>query len=640
MKKRIGAFLIVLTMFVSLFCPNVTAQAASGKTTLAVSSSSLNIGDTVTVTAKAMTESGGTAVANMTLSYDTSVLEFVSCSASLYGGGGGGSVTVVGMESFSVTLKAVSPGSGRVSLAASDGVDFDATVELDSMAGSSTSITVNNAASNNGGSSGNSGGGTGNNGGTTSNNGGTTTNNGGDNNNGGSTTANLSADNSLKTLTISPGTLSPAFKGSTTNYTATVANDVTSIAVSAEPVNANASVESVTGNTNLAVGENTIKVVVKAENGTLATYKIVVTRLEAGEETGTTTEPSEDDGEGETTTVSEDDVLVNNMYYRISGDFSETDLPVDFVEATVNYHGKEYKGASFTKGTLSLLYLTDPGVSEGTGSFFIYDETRDAFYNFARMSFGTSYVIALQAPVDVTIPDNYFQTSFTLADGTTTVTAYQPMTEEETVNEFYLFYGVNHNGVEGWYQYDTAEGTYQRSVEAFADVEEDSDTDTTYLQDSYNTLSEKYKKEKSFSRNVMAILGLTVAVLIIIIINMLVFRRGKNDEFDGEEYEDEDDGNIVDEAFAEENDEDVSVEEEKSKTGLFGRRKKKWKSDDLDELDDEDTFSDSDEAEEEIVEKENVEEKKNVQRVETPKKSVEVSESNVADVEVLDLNDL
>ena len=45
-----------------------------------------------------------------------------------------------------------------------------------------------------------------------------------------------SADNSLKALTISPGTLSPAFKGSTTKYTATVDNSVTSIAVSATPV--------------------------------------------------------------------------------------------------------------------------------------------------------------------------------------------------------------------------------------------------------------------------------------------------------------------------------------------------------------------------------------------------------------------
>ena len=125
------------------------------------------------------------------------------------------------------------------------------------MAGSSTSVTVKNEAA---------GSNTGNN------------NNTGSNTN----TAALSADNSLKALTISPGTLSPAFKGSTTKYTATVDNSVTSIAVSATPVNEKATIESVTGNTNLAVGANVVQIVVKAENGTTATYKITVTRQAAG----------------------------------------------------------------------------------------------------------------------------------------------------------------------------------------------------------------------------------------------------------------------------------------------------------------------------------------------------------------------
>ena len=76
--------------------------------------------------------------------------------------------------------------------------------------------------------------------------------------------------------------MSPAFKGSTTKYTATVDNSVTSIAVSATPVNEKATIESVTGNTNLAVGANVVQIVVKAENGTTATYKITVTRQAAG----------------------------------------------------------------------------------------------------------------------------------------------------------------------------------------------------------------------------------------------------------------------------------------------------------------------------------------------------------------------
>ena len=64
-----------------------TVFAASGSTSVSVSSGSVNIGDTVTVTVKASGPSGEKANATMTLSYDSSVLQFVSCNTT-YGGGG------------------------------------------------------------------------------------------------------------------------------------------------------------------------------------------------------------------------------------------------------------------------------------------------------------------------------------------------------------------------------------------------------------------------------------------------------------------------------------------------------------------------------------------------------------------------
>ena len=88
----------------------------------------------------------------------------------------------------------------------------------------------------------------------------------------------LSADNSLEVLSLSAGTLSPDFTGKTVQYTATVPNDVTSVTVTATPVNEFATVQSITGNDNLQVGTNTIKVVVKAQNGALAQYTITLTR--------------------------------------------------------------------------------------------------------------------------------------------------------------------------------------------------------------------------------------------------------------------------------------------------------------------------------------------------------------------------
>ena len=248
-----------------------TVFAASGSTSVSVSSGSVNIGDTVTVTVKASGPSGEKANATMTLSYDSSVLQFVSCNTTY--GGGGGSVMATG-ESYTVTLKAVSAGNSSLSVSANDGVIFDSNEEMDSMSGSSASVTVKNAASTNTDSGNNSS----SNSGTSNGNGTSAGGNGDSAANTGETTGKQSADNSLKELTISPGTLSPAFNGKTLTYSATVGSDVTNIAVSATPVNEKAVVESVTGNTNLKSGDNTIKIVVKAENGVTATYTVNVTK--------------------------------------------------------------------------------------------------------------------------------------------------------------------------------------------------------------------------------------------------------------------------------------------------------------------------------------------------------------------------
>lgn len=282
MKIKTGILLLLLVVSMAFWGSDVTVWAASGNTTVAVSGKTIDIGNTVKVTVKAAGPSGEKTVATMTVSYDAGVLQFVDCSTTY--GGGGGSVTATS-DSFTVTLKAVAAGTSKISVSGSDGVIFDTNEELESMAGSSTSITVNNAAAQTAAPA-------------------TETkiqNNTADAN----TTAaseepekKLSADNSLKVLTISPGTLSPEFSGPVTKYTAVVSNDVTSIAVTATPVNEKAVVESVTGNENLSVGNNTIQIVVKAENGVTATYTIAVTREQAGE-AGNQNEPEEAAGSQE-----------------------------------------------------------------------------------------------------------------------------------------------------------------------------------------------------------------------------------------------------------------------------------------------------------------------------------------------------
>lgn len=544
MKKKLGVIITLLTLCICLMTPQMHAKAASGKTTIAVSAGSLNIGQTVTVTAKALSASGDSAYANMVLTYDAGILEFVSCNATY--GGGGGSISVAS-DSFSVTLKAIAAGKASISLSATDGVIFSTAEELDSMAGSSTSVTVKNEAAGN---------------------------NTGNNNNTGSNTnaAALSADNSLKALTISPGTLSPAFKGSTTKYTATVDNSVTSIAVSATPVNEKATIESVTGNTNLAVGANVVQIVVKAENGTIATYKITVTRQAAGttgSETTTTGGENGDDGNGDSETpedteevdttetpVSAADVVINNTTYHIADNFTEEQIPADFTEATVNFRGTECRGLTFDKGTISLIYLETDNVDSTIGRFFIYDETRDVIYDFMKFTAGeSSYVIPLLAPLDSVLPDSYVQVSLQMPESTV-MTAYQlPAAEGEEASDFYVFYAVNQDGTEGWYQYDAAEGTYQRVNGNITETADSSSDDLAALQSQYDELSKKYKDAKSFSRNMIAVLIFVLAIAVVIILNIMLFGRKKKGK--DELLEDDDSENEESEYESDEEDEFV-----------------------------------------------------------------------------------
>ena len=544
MKKKLGVIITLLTLCICLMTPQMHAKAASGKTTIAVSAGSLNIGQTVTVTAKALSASGDSAYANMVLTYDAGILEFVSCNATY--GGGGGSISVAS-DSFSVTLKAISAGKASISLSATDGVIYGTEEELDSMAGSSTSVTVKNEAA---------GSNTGNNSNTGSN----------------TNTAALSADNSLKALTISPGTLSPAFKGSTTKYTATVDNSVTSIAVSATPVNEKATIESVTGNTNLAVGANVVQIVVKAENGTTATYKITVTRQAAGttgSETTTTGGENGDDGnvDSETpedteevdtteTPVSAADVVINNTTYHIADNFTEEQIPSDFTEATVNFRGAECRGLTFNKGTISLIYLETDNVDATTGRFFIYDETRDVVYDFMKFTAGeSSYAIPLLAPLDSVLPESYVQVSLQMPENTV-MTAYQlPAEDGEEASDFYIFYGVNQDGTEGWYQYDAAEGTYQRVNGNITETADSSSDDLAALQSEYDELSKKYKDAKSFSRNMIAVLIFVLAIAVVIILNIVLFGRKKKGK--DELLEDNDSENEESEYESDEEDEFV-----------------------------------------------------------------------------------
>lgn len=89
-----------------------------------------------------------------------------------------------------------------------------------------------------------------------------------------------SNEKNLKSLTIDGDyELTPKFNKDVTEYSLSVGSDVESIKINAEAVDDNAKVE-IIGNDKLLEGENTIEIKVTAEDGTVRTYKINITKGE------------------------------------------------------------------------------------------------------------------------------------------------------------------------------------------------------------------------------------------------------------------------------------------------------------------------------------------------------------------------
>lgn len=89
-----------------------------------------------------------------------------------------------------------------------------------------------------------------------------------------------SNNNNLKSLTVGAYELTPEFSADVTEYSLTVDENVDVLQVTAEPEDETAEVE-VSGNDNLLLGENTIKIKVTAEDETVKIYTINVTKGEA-----------------------------------------------------------------------------------------------------------------------------------------------------------------------------------------------------------------------------------------------------------------------------------------------------------------------------------------------------------------------
>ena len=529
MKKLFGCILSLVMAVMLVFAPaeHVYAQGLG----LSVSSSSVAVGKTVKVTVSMPSGYFGTVVIS---SSDEGVLS-----------NGGDGVANIGdaagyptSQSFSFTAK----GAGSCTIKAyctvvgdAEGNDAGGTIT-----GASTNVTVTSASSNNDSNS---------NKDNKDNSGSNTGNDSDANKDNENKEEKKSSNASLGSLVISAGTLSPEFSAATKDYTATVDYSCSSLAVTANPADSKASVTSVTGNDSLEVGENTVSVVVTAEDGSTSTYNIVVTRR------------AEDDPENADKQDNWKKFNINGTEWTMVNDIPEDVVPEGFEHSKTVIEGLEYNTLHGTFGDITLVYLQ----SESGNGLFVYDAAQNAAYEYVRINSESHFIVVLLPKVD-DVPEGYNEVSLSI-EGKGVATAYQTKAEkkDDKTKDFYLVYAMNDNGESGWYTYDSVDGTYMRTELSTPTVaQEENDAVKSEL---VPGIANKYL--------VLAAILILVIIILALLLLVVVVKNNKrtaNDEDDDEDDEEDDtkeldiedndieDNVIEDDTIAEDNEENSDEE--------------------------------------------------------------------------------
>lgn len=257
-----------------------------------------------------------------------------------------------------------------------------------------------------------------------------------------------SSDNTLSSLQISPGTLSPAFSPEITTYNASVDSDVEELVVSAVANDSNAKV-SVSGR-KMDPGRNTTTITVTAEDGSVKKYIIYTTRAAGSNEQETQTE-AETQTEVQTEQADNIQVTIDKVQYTVIQDYSEHELPEGYEETEIDYNGGKIIAGKGLKTGLILMYLES---DNGEGGFYVYDETTKTFSPYNTVDEPQVTFVVLPIPDSVNKPDGYTLTRFTMNGKEVDVLI-------DADRQYCLFYGVSSSGEKGWFSYRISDATIQ-----------------------------------------------------------------------------------------------------------------------------------------------------------------------------------
>lgn len=498
--KRITALVMAMLMSILMFSGLTNVKAAQ-TAHVSISSASANVGDEVTITITASSDVK-IELCDLKINYDSSILQYVKGFDT--GGGGIGRLISPSATSFEIVFKAINPGTATISVDKSTSYTSSADEDYMSLTTSSGTVTVKAPAS-------------------------------------------YSSDNTLKSLQISPGTLSPAFSPDRTTYNATVDADVTELVVSAA-ANDSAAKISISGR-RMDPGSNTTTITVTAEDGSVKKYIIYTTRLEDGQEATTEAESkTEEVTETPSQTVNDDGtVTIDGKRYSVVQDYSGITIPDGYQEVDYEYNGQKINAIKGLKTGLILMYLES---EDGKGGFYIYDETAKTFSPYNTVAEPEITYVVLPITNSLEKPAGYALTKFTMNGKEVQVLM-------DSDRQYCLFYGVSSLGEKGWFRYRVSDGT----IQAYS-VVKTTNADTVVKAD-----NNKIFGGNRFWFTIVMILGVIIVAFIIVTIILAaklskvkkVFNMASKDGVDLDEYTEKE---IEEYNEDSEDDEDTGIDED------------------------------------------------------------------------------
>ena len=243
-----------------------------------------------------------------------------------------------------------------------------------------------------------------------------------------------SGNNALSTLTVSAGTLAPAFDPAVTEYTLSLPQGTEKLTLTATPSDSNATVQG-DGELTLQEGENMLPLVVTAENGDTKTYTVTAKVAQAP-------------------TLFLD---YNGQRLGVVKDVSQVTPPAGFAPAEpITYSGDTLPIWTDVSGKRTLVYLMDEKTS--AQGFYLFSQTTGVQSPYLPILCGSVTYIYTDIPKELSSVPGLTPATVKAFGQTLNGWTYN----DASLKDFCVLYLMDDAGSYGYYTYDSREETLQR----------------------------------------------------------------------------------------------------------------------------------------------------------------------------------